>query len=81
MQNWCVNGMSCPLGPLFAQTVGPTGHTSGLMLTSFDGKSEQARLQARSQDNMVRMQLKYEPKKYGVPMFTNLDINTVACFS
>lgn len=77
--------MSCPLGPLLAQTIGPTGHISGLMLTCFGGKPEQARVQARSQGDIVRMQLKYMLKecikKYGVLMFTNLDINTVACFS
>lgn len=55
--------------------------TPGLMLTPFGGKPEQARVQTRSQADIVRMKLKYEPKKDGVLMSTNLDINTVTCFS
>lgn len=73
--------MSCPLGPVLAQTIEPAGHTSGLMLTPFGGKPEQARVQNRFQADIMRMQLKYEPKKYGVLMSTNLDINTVKYFS
>lgn len=52
---------------------------SGLVLAPFDGKPEQARVQTRSRVGIITMWPKFahEPKKYSVPLSSNLDINPV----